>query len=76
MSRIVRPLGGDAVLYLLRDHQISNTILLSTKAALFKCFPGQLTMPLKEAASLLWDFYRDPLRSLTLLSLNVSSQKS
>ena len=30
----------------------------------------------KKAASLLWDFYRDPLRSLTLLSLNVLSQKS
>ena len=28
----------------------------------------------KKAASLLWDFYRDPLRSLTLLSLNVFSQ--
>ena len=36
----------------------------------------QWTILLKEAASLLWDFYRDPLRSLTLLSLNVSSQKS
>ena len=35
----------------------------------------QWTIPLKEAASLLWDFYRDPLRSLTLLSLNVLSQK-
>ena len=32
------------------------------------------TILLKEAASLLWYFYRDPLRSLTLLSLNVSSQ--
>ena len=30
----------------------------------------------KKAASLLWEFYRDPLRSLTLSSLNVSSQKS
>ena len=36
----------------------------------------QWTIPLKDAASLLWDFYRDPLRSLTLLSLNVFSQKS
>ena len=36
----------------------------------------QWTVPLKEAASLLWYFYRDPLRSLTLLSLNVLSQKS
>ena len=36
----------------------------------------ELTIPLKEAASLLWYFYRDPLRSLTLLSLNVLSQKS
>ena len=35
----------------------------------------QWTIPLKEAASLLWYFYRDPLRSLTLLSLNVLSQK-
>ena len=34
------------------------------------------TIPLKEAASLLWDFYRDPLGSLTLLYLNVLSQKS
>ena len=34
------------------------------------------TIPLKEAASLLWDFYRDPLRSLTLIPLNVLSQKS
>ena len=34
------------------------------------------TIPLKEAASLLWYFYRDTLRSLTLLSLNVLSQKS
>ena len=36
----------------------------------------QWTIPLKEAASLLWYFYRDPLRSLTLVSLNVLSQKS
>ena len=36
----------------------------------------QWTIPLKEAASLLRYFYRDPLRSLTLLSLNVLSQKS
>ena len=36
----------------------------------------QWTIPLKEAASLLWYFYRDPLRTLTLLSLNVLSQKS
>ena len=36
----------------------------------------QWTIPLKEAASLLWYFYHDPLRSLTLLSLNVLSQKS
>ena len=34
------------------------------------------TIPLKEAASLLWYFYRDPLRSLTLLSFNVLSKKS
>ena len=34
------------------------------------------TIPLKEAASLRWYFYRDPLRSLTLLSLNVLSEKS
>ena len=37
---------------------------------------SKLTIPLKEAAGLLWDFYRDPLQSLTLLSLNVPSQKS
>ena len=30
----------------------------------------QWTILLKEAASLLWDFYHDPLRYLTLLSLN------
>ena len=30
----------------------------------------------KEAASLRWEFYRDALRSLTLLSLNVLSQKT
>ena len=35
----------------------------------------QWTILLKEAASLLWDFYRDPLWSLTLLSLNVLIQK-
>ena len=35
----------------------------------------QWTIPLKEAASLLWEFCRDPLRSLTVLSLNVLSQK-
>ena len=40
------------------------------------CFLQQWTITLKEAASLLWDFYRDPLRLLTLLSLNVLSQKS
>ena len=34
------------------------------------------TIPLKEVASLLWDFYRDPLRSLILLPLNVLNQKS
>ena len=34
----------------------------------------QRTIPLKEAASLLWYFYHDPLRSLTLLSLDVLSQ--
>ena len=37
--------------------------------------PAQSTIPLKEAASLLWDFYRDALRSLTLLPLNVLRQK-
>ena len=37
---------------------------------------SQGTIPLKEAASLPWYFYRDPLRSLTLLSLNVLNQKS
>ena len=31
---------------------------------------------LEEAAGLLWDFYHHPLRSLTLLSLNVLSQNS
>ena len=31
------------------------------------------TILLKEAASLFWDFYHDPLQSLTLLSLNVLS---
>ena len=36
----------------------------------------QWTIPLKGAASLLWDFYRDPLRPLTFLSLNALSQKS
>ena len=42
-----------------------------------RCYALQKWMiPLKEAASLLWYFYRDPLRSLTLLSLNVLSQKS
>ena len=30
----------------------------------------------KKAAGLLWDFYRDPLLSLTLLSLNILNQKS
>ena len=38
-------------------------------------FQRQWTIPLKEAASLLWYFYRDPLRSLTSLSLSVLSQK-
>ena len=37
--------------------------------------PNKWTIPLKEAVSLLWDFYRDALRSLTLLSLNVLSKK-
>ena len=39
-------------------------------------FVKQWTIPLNEAASLLWDFYRDALRSVTLLSFNVLSQKS
>ena len=34
----------------------------------------KLTIPLNKAASLFWEFYRDPLRSLTLLSLNILSQ--
>ena len=42
----------------------------------FAAWTSQWTIPLKEAAGLLWYFYRDPLRSLTLLSLNVLSQKS
>ena len=37
-----------------------------------ECFIYLLELPLKEAASLLWYFHHDPLRSLTLLSLNVS----
>ena len=37
---------------------------------------AEWTIPLKEAASILWDFYCDLLRSLTLLSLNVLCQKS
>ena len=42
----------------------------------FAAWTSQWTIPLKEAASLLWYFYRDPLRSLTFLSLYVLSQKS
>ena len=39
-------------------------------------FSSEWTTLPKEAASLLWYFYRDPLGPLPLLSLNVSSQKS
>ena len=37
---------------------------------------SQWMIPLKEAASLLWDLYHDALQSLTFLSLNVLSQKT
>ena len=35
-----------------------------------------MAIPLKDAASLLWYIYCDPLRSLTSLSLNVFRQQS
>ena len=48
-------------------YQLNNQVILQQT---------KWTIPLKEAASLLWYFYRDPLRSLTLLSLNDLNQKS
>ena len=59
-------------------HLLSNYLL--EKALLWQRLRSEVikhylkwTIPLKEAASLLWGFYRDPLQSLTLLSLNAKN---